>query len=428
MTTTRIMTHTDRQLAAAGAQRVTSTTTAPAAATGTVARIGRADAWRLGLLVSLVVVFLAGSSAPTPLYATYQREWGFSLITTTVVFGVYALAVLAGLLFLGRLSDHVGRRPVIAVAVLLQIAAMLVFAQASGLDALLLARVVQGVATGGALGALGAAMLDLSPRLGTSANAAAPGAGTGAGALLSGLIVSYLPHPTHTVYLLLAAVLALQFVAALVFVEAADRKPGALRSLVPQLRVSTPVRRAILTAAPVVFAVWALAGFYGSVGPSLVTALSGRNSVVLGGMGLFLLAGTASLVTLLLRRVSAATMLRVGLAGLVLGVLGVLVAITAGSTAGFLVATVVAGGGFGSGFQGAIRTVLVETPPADRAGVLSVVYLVSYLGMGVPAVAAGWLVVHGNALLTVSRWYGAALLVLAAATAIALRLRRRVAA
>lgn len=28
------------------------------------------------------------------------------------MFGVYALAVLVGLLFLGRLSDHVGRRPV----------------------------------------------------------------------------------------------------------------------------------------------------------------------------------------------------------------------------------------------------------------------------------------------------------------------------
>ena len=404
------------------------TPTEPATAAGPDARIGRADGWRLGLLVSLVVVFLAGSSAPTPLYATYQREWGFSLITTTIVFGVYALAVLAGLLFLGRLSDHVGRRPVIAVAVLLQIAAMLVFAQASGLDALLLARVVQGVATGGALGALGAAMLDLSPRLGTSANAAAPGAGTGTGALVSGLIVSYLPHPTHTIYFLLAGVLAAQFVAALLFVEAADRKPGAVRSLVPELRVSAPVRRAILTAAPVVFAVWALAGFYGSVGPSLVTALSGRNSVVLGGMGLFLLAGTASLVTLLLRRVSAAAMLRIGLAGLTAGVVGVLVAITEGSTTGFLLATVVAGAGFGSGFQGAIRTVLVETPPADRAGVLSIVYLVSYLGMGVPAVVAGWLVVHGNALLTVSRWYGAALLVLAAATALALRLRRSEAA
>lgn len=404
-------------------------TSAPAPATRSDApeveqRLSRAKALRLGLLVSLVVVFLAGSSAPTPLYATYQREWGFSLITTTVVFGVYALAVLAGLLFLGRLSDHVGRRPVIVGAIVLQLVAMVVFDQASGLNALLLARAVQGVAAGGALGALGAAMLDLHPRVGTYANSAAPGIGTGTGAILSGLVVAYLPAPTHTIYLVLAAALVLQLGAVVVLVDAGDRKPGAVRSLVPQLRVSAAVGRALLTAAPVMFAIWALAGFYGSVGPSLVTELSGRSSVVLGGMGLFLLAGTAAVTTLVLRDAEASTVLRVGLAGLALGVGGVLVAITAQSTAGFLIATAVAGVGFGSGFQGAIRTVLVETPAAERAGVLSIVYLVSYLGMGVPAVAAGWLVVHGNGLETVARWYGAALLVLAAATALALRLRK----
>ena len=267
-------------------------------------------------------------------------------------------------------------------------------------------------------------MLDLHPRIGTYANSAAPGIGTGSGAILSGLVVAYLPAPTHTIYLVLAAVLVLQLVAVLALVDGGDRKPGAARSLVPQLRVSAAVGRALLTAAPVMFAIWALAGFYGSVGPSLVTELSGHSSVVLGGMGLFLLAGTAAVTTLVLRDAAASTVLRVGLAGLALGVVGVLVAITAQSTAGFLIATAVAGIGFGSGFQGAIRTVLVETPPAERAGVLSIVYLVSYLGMGVPAVAAGWLVVHGNGLETVARWYGAALLVLAAATALALRLRK----
>ena len=66
----------------------------------------------LYLLASLVVSLLAGSAAPTPLYAIYQRQWGFSPITTTIVFGVYAVAVLVALLTLGRLSDSIGRRPV----------------------------------------------------------------------------------------------------------------------------------------------------------------------------------------------------------------------------------------------------------------------------------------------------------------------------
>ena len=80
------------------------------------------------LLASLTVSFLAGSSAPTPLYPIYQSLWHFTPITITVVFGVYAFAVLAALLFLGRLSDHVGRRPILLVTTLAQAVAMVVLA------------------------------------------------------------------------------------------------------------------------------------------------------------------------------------------------------------------------------------------------------------------------------------------------------------
>ena len=66
-----------------------------------------------GLLTSILVSLLASSSAPTPLYATYQARWGFSAVTITVIFGVYAVAVLASLLVFGSLSDHVGRRPML---------------------------------------------------------------------------------------------------------------------------------------------------------------------------------------------------------------------------------------------------------------------------------------------------------------------------
>src|ERR1700722_9961880 len=109
------------------------------------------------LLASIVVSFLAGSSAPTPLYARYQAEWGFTPITITLIFAVYALAVLASLLTVGSLSDHVGRRPVLLAAIALQTITMLVFASAQGVAALIVARILQGVSTGAAMGALGPA-------------------------------------------------------------------------------------------------------------------------------------------------------------------------------------------------------------------------------------------------------------------------------
>src|SRR5262252_10365715 len=126
------------------------------------------------LLASITVSFLAGSLAPTPLYPIYQAEWGFSALTTTEIFGIYALALLGTLLIAGRLSDHIGRRPVLIVATLVQAIVMLMFATANGVAALMLARVVQGIATGAALGAVGAGMLDLDKSRGSIAITGGP--------------------------------------------------------------------------------------------------------------------------------------------------------------------------------------------------------------------------------------------------------------
>jgi MFS family permease len=378
----------------------------------------------LVLLASIVVSLLAASSAPTPLYAVYQARWGFTPITTTVVFGVYAFAVLAALLTLGQISDHVGRRPVLLAALAGQIVSMVVFTTAGGVAELMIGRVLQGIATGAAVGAIGAGMLDVDRERGTFANAVAPGMGTALGALVSGLVVQFLPAPTHLIYLVLIVVFAAQAVGVVVMRETVTRKPGALATLVPEITLPAGVRGAVFVAAPALFAVWALAGFYASLGPALTRKLVGSDSLVFGGLGLFVLAGVAVLSVVVLRRAGARTVMVTGVVALIAGVAVVLVAVGAGSPAWFFVGTAIAGAGFGSGFQGGIRTVMPLAAPHERSGVLSLLYVVSYLGMGAPAVIAGFLVVHAGGLMATSREYGIAVIVLAALALLGL-LRRR---
>src|SRR5258705_664106 len=220
---------------------------APAADPGTWRLTGRPA---LYLLASLIVALLAASAAPTPLYAIYQARWGFTPITTTVVFGVYAVAVLASLLTLGKLSDHVGRRPVLLGALAVQAASLVVFATAGGVPELLIARVVQGLATGAALGAIGAGLLDLNRERGTFANAVAPGMGTGSGVLLSALAVRYLPAPTHLIYLALVGVIVLQAAGVALMRETVTPNPGAIASLRPEIRLPRTLRGPVLTAVP----------------------------------------------------------------------------------------------------------------------------------------------------------------------------------
>ncbi|MGC5165549.1 MFS transporter [Luteimicrobium sp. DT211] len=364
------------------------------------------DAAAFVLLLSVIVFFLAASSAPTPLYATYQAEWGFTPITTTLVFGVYAVAVLAALLVAGRLSDHVGRRPVLLGAVGLQIGAMLAFTTATGVDGLMLARVVQGIATGAAAGTVGAALLDLSARHGALANAVATPIGTALGALGAGILVQYLPQPTHLVYDVLVGVFALQGLGILLMAETlAAARPGALASLRPRLGAPRAARVTLLGVVPALLAGWSLAGLYGALGPSLVRLLEPSAGVVAGGASLFALAGSGALSVYLVRSVPARTVLLLAMPTLAVGLGITLAALSAGSLALFFVGTVVAGLGFGASFTGGIRLTVPFAPEHERAGLLSVLYVVAYVAMGLPAVVAGYLVVHGGGLLTTTREY-----------------------
>jgi hypothetical protein len=366
------------------------------------------------LLASVTLTFLAGSSAPTPLYPVYQALWGFAPITVAAIFATYAIVLLAALLVLGRLSDHVGRRPVIVIAAIVQAAAMAVFASAHDTSALFLGRIVQGFATGAAIAAIGASMLDLDKHRGTLANAVAPALGTASGAVLSGVMVHWLPEPTHLVYWVLGAAYLLQAAGVAAMAEPGQRAPGALASLRPRFAASPQTRAALRLAAPAVLAGWSLAGFAASLGPALVKRELSLDASLGGGFALFVLAGSAAAAVLALRRSHEKSLLSLGATGLAVGMAAMLVALQAGSAAAYLSASIVAGAGFGASFQGGVRSVLAASTASDRAGALSVVFVLSYLAMALPAVAAGAIVAVTGSLHDTAMGFGAAVIVLSA--------------
>src|SRR5262245_18302621 len=373
------------------------------------------------LLASIVVTLLASSSAPTPLYPVYQAEWGFSAITTTVVFGAYAIAVLAALLIVGSLSDHIGRRPVLIDALLAQDATMWVFATATGFRQLLTARVVQGLVTGAAIAAVGAALLDLDRVRGTVANAVAPMFGTGFGGLLGGVFAQFLPAPTRLVFIVMSVVFLAQAAGVLLMPETTPGQKGALASLRPEIGLPRAARGPMLVASPVLFAVWALGGLFLALGPGLARLTVHNGSNLLGGIIVLVMGVSAAATVFLARNAPPVRMMRSGIVALIVGVAICLLAITLPSSVIFFASLVLAGVGFGATVQGAIRTVLPAAQPHQRAGLLSLLYVVSYLGLGVPAVLAGVLVVYGGGLRTTALQYGTAVIALAAIALAGLR-------
>ncbi len=57
----------------------------------------------------------------------------------------------------------------------------------------------------------------------------------------------------------------------------------------------------------------------------------------------------------------------------------------------FVLASAAAGSAQGATFAGSLRALLAEATPAERAGLLAVVYAISYSGAAVPSLIAGQL-------------------------------------
>lgn len=344
-------------------------------------------------IAAVLALYLAASAAPTPLYVVYQDEWDFSATTLTLVFAVYVFGLLAALLVLGRLSDHVGRRPVIAASIALEMVAMALFVLAGGVPALAAARVVQGIATGMAMTAMGAALVDLDPPerpgLAGVVSGLAPIGGLAVGALAAGALVEYGPWATHLVYVLILAGLLGAALVALRMPETAIRRPGALASLRPRLGVPARLRAEMLALVPILIASWALGGLYLSLGPSVAAQIFDLPNHVIGGLVVALLCGTGALTIYRLRAWSTGRALAFAAGFLAAGLAVTLAGLLLESAAVAGLGTVVAGVGFGASARGTFGTVARIALPEERGGLFAVFYVVSYLSFSLPALAAG---------------------------------------
>lgn len=365
------------------------------------------------LLAFTGISFLAGTNAPTALYGTYQAAWHFSPITTTIIFGIYAVAVLGALLTVGSLSDYLGRRPVILVALVFQILSMVVLSNAGSVAELIAGRVIQGLSTGAALSAIGAGMIDLERVKGTIANSVCPMAGTGLGGFASGFFVQYLPAPTHLIYLTILGLYVLQGIGIFFLAETVTPMPGVgLASLRPQLRVPRHLRSGVFFAAPLLIASWALMGFYGALGAAITRQLTGTSSPTLAAAAMSTMACAGGITVLILRASSGRAMMITGGTAVPLGTALGLLGFEQASVVLFFLGTALAGIGFGTAFQGAIRTVVPYAAPHERAGVISVLFVVAYLALGVPAVFAGIRIAGGASISRTAHEYGAVVMLL----------------
>ncbi|MEV0889993.1 MFS transporter [Promicromonospora sp. NPDC050262] len=367
-----------------------------------------------GAALAFTSMYLA-AGALTPLLVVYRARWDFPPSLLTVAFAVYAVGFLAAALVLGSLSDHLGRRPVLIGALVVQLASNLVFLLALDVGWVIAGRIIQGIASGAATAAFTAALVEHAPDgrkgLGPILGSVGLTGGLAVGSLLAGLAIQLTPSANTIVFVVLSVLTVVGGLAVAASPETIRRGPGALRSMIPQVAVPPAARPEFLAAAPVVAAVWMLAGLSGGLAPSMVHSVFHLDSGLLDGLAGFIAPAVSVVVGLSFARVRPRTAVTIGIYSASLGAVGIIAGAWAGSLGAMFVGQAVAGVGFGAAFTAALGLIIPLVAAHQRAGVVAGVYVVSYLGLGLPVVVAGQLTDALGVVPTVG-WYSAVVVAL----------------
>ncbi|HVV51045.1 MAG TPA: MFS transporter [Polyangia bacterium] len=352
----------------------------------------RTTAWVVAACLAIIYVL---STLPTPLYVVYRQALGFSKLTLTLIYAAYVVGSVGAMFFLGRLSDQVGRRPVVLASLAIGLLAVVLFLAAGGTPWLYAARIVSGLAIALASGASTAWIVEArgpaDKRGGTRIAIGANLLGLGVGPLLGGILAEVAPAPRRLPYLPMLALLVVALALAWAGRETvAQRRRWREAELRPRFGVPGSIRTAFLVPAIAAFATFAVLGFYSALLPSVLqNALRQSSRALSGGVagGMFLIAA----LTVALAGVQPLTGVITGLALVVPGVAMMVVAERVRSLALLLCASATIGVASGFGYFFGLELVNEMAPEDRRSEVVSGYLIVCYGAISLPVIGIGLL-------------------------------------
>jgi MFS family permease len=387
--------------------------------------------WAVAFAFTALMAF---TTAPTPLWSLFARRDGFSSLTITLVFAVYAVAVAVSLVLAGHLSDVYGRRRLLVPALTLNVVAALVFVTWPALPGLLVARILSGLGVGAATATatVWLAELDAGRRPDAPAHraqiisTAANLGGLGLGALIAGVLAQWVGHALTVPFLTLASALVVGMLVVALAPE--TRVPPEPRPRYRPQRISVPPqsRGRFFAAATAVAITFAIFGLITSLAPSFLAGTLHQPSHALAGAVSFAMFAAAALTQTLTGPRTPHQLLAAAIPALLTGValLTLAVWVPSPSFGIFLAGDLIAGAGAGLMFKGAIGTVTEISLPERRAEAVAGFFLAAYLGLAGPVIGLGALTQIASTRVSLLVFAGLLALGILAATPTLLRGRR----
>ena len=343
-------------------------------------RLGRGTAF-VAVAYAFAVTMM-GTTLPTPLYPLYQEKLGFSELMVTIVFAVYAFAVIAGLLLFGAASDQLGRRRALLPGLALSAAsAGLLPARWRARRAVRRAdsvRPLRGAVHGDRdRDADRPRPARKGRRRATLVATAANIGGLGLGPLVCGLLAEYAADPLRLVFIVDLCLVGVAAVLVFAIPETVEVKPGA-RLRLQRLGVPAEVRSIFIRASLAAFAGFAILGLFTAVAPAFLAQVLGETSHAVLGIVVAAAFESSLLGQIAVERVGEERSLPLGCASMILG-MGLLIGgLEAESLALIVLGGVCAGIGQGLSFRAGLAAINRDAPPERRAETVSSYFVVAY--------------------------------------------------
>jgi MFS family permease len=350
-----------------------------------------ADMFRAAWTVTAVFML---SNSPTPLYVVWQHALGFSSGTLTVIFALYIAGLLGTLLVAGQLSERFGRKAVLLPGLLAALVACALFATASSILMLVIARLLTGIAVGVIVSAGMAAVGDLGGtqrrRQAALLASVAMVLGAGLGPLLAGGFAQTLTHPVQPVFAVEFLLLLSAFITTM---RLPLPRPAQAAHTGTRLRLpSVPQenRRHVLSGIAVFAPGITATSFVLALGPSLLSRLLEVHSPLLaGGMACAMFA-VATGVQFAVRSWSVRAIFASGSIATVLAMGALTFAVHASSAPMLVLAALLAGAGQGLGQLGGLTLISLHVSDTKRAEANAIMNIGGYLPAGLLAVSTGY--------------------------------------
>ncbi|MDL9949010.1 MFS transporter [Gordonia sp. ABSL11-1] len=354
------------------------------------------------IVAGAYAILSAFGTAPTPLWPSYQQADGFGPLMVTIAFAIMVAGTVLSLALFGHLSDRLGRRRIIAPALFVSIAGAFVFVAWPQIPGLLIARFLTGFAIGLMAASATAYLADLDRHARPHVIAAqlpglvAAGASLGGlagGAAIAGVLAEWVPLSTRLELPYVAFGLLLLGALALVLVTPETVDIEAL----PEFRIRRvhiqPGRTGQFVGASMFgFAAFGATGLFSALGSLIIRGDLGLHDVFVGGLATFVVFAASAAAQLAAGRLAPRLLTGLGFGLYLVGFALTLLSIRNPSLGLFLGAAAVVGAGAGMLFKTGLSQAALSAVPASRAGVLSIFFIIAYLGMGIPSVLYGTIV------------------------------------